>query len=782
MRNKSYRPRLILFFILFFLLFSAKAFAQLPENESFPNGEPQVKWSQSSDGKGIIRKEYFITGDLKSEGMYLNSQLNGEYKEYFQNGKNYLNINFKDGKEDGLYKEYAESGDLVKEVNFKDGSMDGVYKEYQDGKIYKELNFKDGLREGEMKVYFPNGVVQIKTNFHDDHMEGAYEEYDETGHLKTKDTMKDDEIVGHEGYDNNGGLEENNSSSAGIIEDKTSSANTSSRGSSLSEKVKTVAQAIPTKEIKTKLSELKEIYASKIKENKSLGLYPFIFLIVFVLIGAFFALNSLYTPEGRKEPIKLGKKLTALTTDTNKEFNFLNDESKALMYRRLVESVSSGLFVSDLNGSLIFANYALMDILGITAKTDIFGFNINDRFLGMNAERRVLLGEIEDHGGGQFKYNISKEDEIILSVSASYMMDDKGNKRGIQGVIQDITERGRLEESLFVEKNKMDLMLKIFEQVDTIKDVDELSEYIVKSIAGLFVADRCSLMLLQKDNVTLKVMAGCGFKDEKVIGSEFKLGETISGVVAQQGQAVLVKNIEYDKQFQTMRKKGPNYLGRSFMIAPLEFNDQVFGVINVSEKKAEIKNAQPFDEVDLRVLQHVATKLATALKNVEIFEELNLLTHTDPLTQIYNYRLLSESLDREIKRFKRDKNPLCVFMMDLDGFKSYNDSFGHLEGDELLKGLGGILKNSLRETDIACRYAGDEFCAILPNTTLDGVKNAAEKVIKAVANHQFKKQVTISIGAAMYEESMIKKDFLAKADKALYQAKHSGKNQVVIFP
>ena len=121
-------------------------------------------------------------------------------------------------------------------------------------------------------------------------------------------------------------------------------------------------------------------------------------------------------------------------------------------------------------------------------------------------------------------------------------------------------------------------------------------------------------------------------------------------------------------------------------------------------------------------------------------------------------------------------------MIDIDDFKSYNDSFGHIEGDNLLKEIGRIFEENVRETDIVCRYAGDEFCAILPNTNVDGIKSVAEKVISTVAAFAFKCQVTISIGAAMYEDGMIKKDFLAKADKALYQAKHSGKNQVVIFP
>ena len=187
-----------------------------------------------------------------------------------------------------------------------------------------------------------------------------------------------------------------------------------------------------------------------------------------------------------------------------------------------------------------------------------------------------------------------------------------------------------------------------------------------------------------------------------------------------------------------------------------------------------------FDGTDLKVLTIIAGKVSGAIENIKVYTDLNVQTVVDPITKIYNYRLLSTALDREILRFQREQSQFFVFMMDIDDFKSYNDTFGHLEGDALLANLGQILTSQTRKTDIVCRYAGDEFCIVLPDTEDEGAVNVADKIIKAVEQFTFKRVVTVSIGIAGYKSDMTKKDLIGKADKALYAAKHGGKNQIVL--
>jgi len=119
--------------------------------------------------------------------------------------------------------------------------------------------------------------------------------------------------------------------------------------------------------------------------------------------------------------------------------------------------------------------------------------------------------------------------------------------------------------------------------------------------------------------------------------------------------------------------------------------------------------------------------------------------------------------------------------MDIDGFKSYNDQLGHLAGDELLRKVGEMIQSKLREVDVLCRYGGDEFVAILPETNKEGAVVVTEKIRKFIEDAQFPKSITLSIGVAQYRNKMTRHELTFNADKALYQAKDQGKNKVCIF-
>jgi len=139
-------------------------------------------------------------------------------------------------------------------------------------------------------------------------------------------------------------------------------------------------------------------------------------------------------------------------------------------------------------------------------------------------------------------------------------------------------------------------------------------------------------------------------------------------------------------------------------------------------------------------------------------------------------------LDFEIKRYKRYGSLVTLIMMDIDDFKKYNDTYGHLEGDHLLRSLARILRYSLRETDFIARYGGDEFAVILPETGKDGARIVAERLLKNISQQSFGREmrrVTIGVGLSSYPADGVEKDFLLKkSDKSLYRAKGEGKNRV----
>jgi two-component system cell cycle response regulator len=167
--------------------------------------------------------------------------------------------------------------------------------------------------------------------------------------------------------------------------------------------------------------------------------------------------------------------------------------------------------------------------------------------------------------------------------------------------------------------------------------------------------------------------------------------------------------------------------------------------------------------------------------------ELIRLARLDELTGLCNRRYLLERLTQEILRAKRYGPPLCLMMLDLDHFKSINDTYGHLIGDQVLAGVARLLTDTIRATDIAGRYGGEEFCLILTETSLDGGRLLAERLRQCIAATTFSADdgttlhVTCSIGMAQYTpEHTEPKTLLALADQALYKAKASGRNRVIL--
>lgn len=162
---------------------------------------------------------------------------------------------------------------------------------------------------------------------------------------------------------------------------------------------------------------------------------------------------------------------------------------------------------------------------------------------------------------------------------------------------------------------------------------------------------------------------------------------------------------------------------------------------------------------------------------------------TDDLTHLPNVRVFYETIETEVERSRRFKHDLSLAMMDIDDFKTYNDTYGHLVGDELLWELARVLEDEVRSPDLLARYGGEEFVVLMVETSLKEGLEAAERLRAAVAQHIFKpgtvepfKDLTISIGVASYPAHAVSaRDLVDRADKALLKAKKSGKNRVVVF-
>jgi diguanylate cyclase (GGDEF)-like protein len=187
----------------------------------------------------------------------------------------------------------------------------------------------------------------------------------------------------------------------------------------------------------------------------------------------------------------------------------------------------------------------------------------------------------------------------------------------------------------------------------------------------------------------------------------------------------------------------------------------------------------------------VANIAANALENAMLFETMKTaqeyleeMSIRDGLTRLYNHRHFYNRLDEEFSRALRYDTPLSLLFFDIDDFKRVNDTCGHTQGDEVLRQIGRIIKNVVRESDIAARYGGDEFAVLLPNTKTDGALDLANRLQSIVREYTFAdlqiKKVTISVGVATFCGGNVQSfdQFVRLADGAMYDSKTRGKDRV----
>ena len=216
----------------------------------------------------------------------------------------------------------------------------------------------------------------------------------------------------------------------------------------------------------------------------------------------------------------------------------------------------------------------------------------------------------------------------------------------------------------------------------------------------------------------------------------------------------------------------------SFQAQLLLVGDKPLGMLAVTNS---FPNA--FSGEDLRIFSIISRHSGIAINNTLLHKKLTELSITDGLTGLYVYRHFNDALDKEITRSARYRQSLGLIMIDLDGFKDINDSYGHPQGDEVLREVAQIFKKICREVDMVARYGGEEFAIILPETDLEGAFVLADRIRMVIKNYAFGTKenminLTASLGVASYPDIAVSKlDLIKHADRALYTAKAEGRNK-----
>lgn len=338
----------------------------------------------------------------------------------------------------------------------------------------------------------------------------------------------------------------------------------------------------------------------------------------------------------------------------------------------------------------------------------------------------------------------------------------------------------RTNDALALRLSELGTLHAISREILSTLEPDQVFAIIERECEKLLSVDGCTIALRDRDTSALATVF------QRCRGESIE--KTRSGALLTSGLAVRVAATKRAVSIDDCCLLAPDSLyrglplsprARSAAAVPLIVEEQVTGVIVL-----ESSVVAAYDAHQLSVLTTIAQQAAVAIENARNYQ----LATVDSLTGFSSRDYFFRRLEEEHTRVGRYGGQFALLMLDLDGFKDINDRHGHQAGDLYLRGIAETVREQLREADLPCRYGGDEFCVLLPETELKGAQVIAERIRVAVASRAIGTEAeslstTISVGVAAFpdHDSGELKGLLRNADEALYRAKRAGRNCVVPF-
>lgn len=352
-----------------------------------------------------------------------------------------------------------------------------------------------------------------------------------------------------------------------------------------------------------------------------------------------------------------------------------------------------------------------------------------------------------------------------------------------QRLAPQLEEKKRIIEAQNVELQArlrdLELLREVTQNLTSTLALDEQLAEVSRLLAQRLGYQEFTVMLMDHAAGVLRVAVAHGFPaGVNVLDTTFEPGEGIAGLAAQSGQTVLVKDTSQDSRYVDRSRAT---LPGTLLSVPMVHQGQTMGVINIYKP-----TVGAFDHPEQTLIENVAKQAALGIANARLFQATVEQSLTDSLTALPNRRALDARLDLELARAHRYGHPVGVLMVDVDFFKTYNDRFGHPQGDEALKRVSQALAKAVRKTDAVTRYGGEEFCVVLPRQDRAAALEVAEKLRLAVRQRAIAHgdqmplgALTVSVGVAVYpQDGTDAATMLAAADAALYDAKGAGRDCV----
>lgn len=472
-------------------------------------------------------------------------------------------------------------------------------------------------------------------------------------------------------------------------------------------------------------------------------------------------------------------------------------------FKTIYEESPIGIGLYDKEGLLVSGNRAAMKIFGVTQPGSLKGNSFfNDPNMPAELKARLEQGETARFEG-PYDFDLVKNKNFystvrqgIIHISVLFTpLYPVGQKRpeGYLFQIQDITERKHAEEELrkaneslskwlseVEERNReIELLGNMTSLLEACSSIDEAYSIISKSLTEIFPADSGVVYLFSQRELLESITSWGGIRSEEQVFSPRECW------AIRLGKAYMVE--EPAKEILCAHEKDVSPAG--YTCIPMIAQGETIGIFHLEfssfilEQNEEARKRSRANK--FRLASAVAESIALSIANFRLREKLFDQSIHDPLTGLYNRRYMEELLEKELHRMARRGMPLGLIMMDIDNFKRINDIYGHDAGDMLLREMGQFLERNFRGGDFSCRYGGEEFLMILPESSGAHTRDRAEQFRKDIEQLVFNYRgqnigsVTISLGVAEFPKNGLNSEELIRAaDSALYRAKAEGKNKV----
>ena len=471
-------------------------------------------------------------------------------------------------------------------------------------------------------------------------------------------------------------------------------------------------------------------------------------------------------------------------------------------YRSLVEQMPAAVYIWELgkHGACVYISPQVEKMLGFTVAEWLADPALFFRQVHPDDRDHAIGAEDRTRATGEPLYSefrmLARDGRTVWVRDQSVVLrDEAGQSRYNQGILIDITSSKLTEEALQVSNEKLTVGISELErrtrEIGLLNELGDLLQSCLGVEDAYAVIKQSGPRLFPEESGVLYLISASRNQVEAVATWGVSPAEPAAAVFApddcwalRRGQPHVVEGGGTGLRCQHLADPGP----AAYMCVPMVAQGETVGVLHLQVTD------EPPDAADLhlsvvqqQLARTVADSIALALANLKLRETLRQRSIRDPVTGLFNRRYLEETLEREIRRAARGERPVAIIMLDLDHFKRFNDNFGHDGGDALLRELGTFLWTHIRQEDIACRYGGEEFTLVLPDSSLEIARQRAEYLREEVKhlnvrhNGQPLGVVSLSLGVAVFPDHGLTGQVVLKAaDVALYLAKREGRDRVVI--